>query len=189
MQFIYMLKLSKKQLIILENIGILNIIYNLLKLINYFPDDDYYKDLKKIKGINECKKINLYTLSSFTYLFLGITMYFNNIKSNYYNNFAYISIIIQSYITYLSDCKYVNVNHWSHNIDYTLAIYNSINFFNIISKYKIKKLDILIILSSYISKLLGSYYLKKKNINNYMKYHIYWHFSIPLLSIYKILKK
>jgi len=75
----------------------------------------------KYKNIEYCKKINLYSLSSFSYSLVGFLLLKFPLHIHYYDAFYSYFLIVQGIISYLSDSVYIDQVHWTHRIDPSFA--------------------------------------------------------------------
>ena len=79
------------------------LLFNLFYNFNY---DDKSKMNKSIKNIDYCKKINTYSLSSFSYSLIGIFMLKYKTNFKHYDAFYPTFLIFQGLISFISDSMY-----------------------------------------------------------------------------------
>lgn len=139
--------------------------------------------------INIYKKIDcLYSILCLNYTFLGLFMLKYKLKSNYYQSFYPYFLLLQGIISLLSDSIFLHKEHFSHSIDKSLAIYNSIISIILSFTYNLQKKYYFIIIFGFLSRNIGTYFLYKNNIKNYLLFHSIWHTINPFLGMY-IIKK
>ena len=91
----------------------------------YFPrikEADYLKH--NSEDLKHFKNINLYSLSSFSYTFLGLFALKYKLNNYYFDSYMPYFVMIQGPISYISDSIYVDKYHWIHDLDISLASYN-----------------------------------------------------------------
>ena len=169
------------------NLFLYILFYKFLEKINYFPKNNIHESYKYFKDIEYCKKINIYSLSSFNYIFIGLYLIKNPLKLKVFNYFYPINLFIQSIFSFLSDSVYIDKKHWSHNCDISFALYNTIIGLYLFTKYKKNKSKIIILLFGLLVQKIDVYYLQYcKNVKKYCFYHTLWHYIIPVLAIYTL---
>ncbi len=168
--------------------------HNIYINIPYFPrinEIDYLKhnptDLKHLKNIN------CYSLSSFNYTILGLFLIKYNSGIFYIDQFLPYFIIIQGPISFISDSTYVDKYHWNHDLDISLASYNSTFSFGVFlytySTWKLSNIYYIILFLGKIFHLMSRYSFENKKYKHYEQYHTLWHLIIPynsMLMLYKI---
>tara|TARA_B100000401_G_C52616929_1_gene629454 strand:- start:354 stop:836 length:483 start_codon:yes stop_codon:yes gene_type:complete len=145
-----------------QNLFIYILFHNVLDNINYFPKNNIQETYKTLKNIDYCKKINIYSLSSFNYTFMGLYLLINPLKIKVFNYFYPFNLCVQGFISFLSDSVYIDKDHWSHNYDVSFALYNTIIALYLFTKYKITFTKMIILIWGLSVQKLASYYLKKK---------------------------
>jgi len=173
-----------------KNIYLHSILYIILHKCYIYSYKNKYENEKysQIKNINYCKKINIYSLSCFSYSIVGFFMLKYKTKFDYFNSFYPYFLILQGIISYMSDSKYIDNVHWSHNIDKTFAPYNLFICILIAQYYKINKIKWLLIFIGILSLKLGKISFYNNKIYLYCFFHTLWHTIIPIISIYTIIK-
>ena len=104
----------------------------------------------------------------------------------YYDSFYPYFLLNQGIVSYLSDSLYIDRNHWSHYYDRTFAMYNSISLLLILKKFKLTKLNYIMLILGILVKKIDEYYSKKNDIKMYCKFHTLWHTIIPIVAPYII---
>ncbi len=124
----------------------------------------------------------LYSVSSFFYTVLGLFMLKYPIKFKYFQNFYPYFMIIQGFISYISDVIYADKTSIFHNIDRGFATYNTIICIILAFKYKLSYEFITIILTI-TAHFVGNYFINKKKIQLRMLTHFFWHLLMPLQTM------
>jgi len=134
-----------------------------------------------------CKKINCYSLSSFSYSIMGIFVYFYPMNYIFMDAYFPFALFIQGFISYLSDSYYFGDVSIFHKIDRSFASYNALCGFIVAKKYNANFFLWLIIAIGLSSLKIGGYYLNQNKIKLYCFFHILWHISIPFATICMII--
>ena len=160
----------------------------------YFPrinEIDYLKH--KPNDLKHFKNINCYSLSSFNYTILGLFLIKYNSGLFYIDQFLPYFIIMQGPISFISDSTYVDKYHWIHDLDISLASYNSTLsigvFFYTYNIWKLSNIYYIILILGKICHLMSRYSFEKKKYKHYEIFHILWHIIVPynsMLMFYKI---
>lgn len=165
------------------------IFYSLFYLLYNFNYNDKSKiNNKKVKNIEYCRKINAYSLSSFSYSLVGIFMLKYNIKLKYYDSFYPIFLIFQGLISFISDSMYMGKSHWIHPIDRSFAKYNLFICILIAKNYNINKIKWCLVGCGILSYKIGLWFLNCNKVYVYCFFHFMWHTIIPLTSIFTMIE-
>ena len=163
-------------------------LFSLLYLYYSYNYNDTANIYKNVENIQYCKNINAYSLSPFMYTLTGLCILKYKTKFKYYDKFYPIFLILQGFISFISDSKYIDEIHWSHPFDKTLATYNLFICIIIASKYKINNIRWLLIFSGILSFKLGTLSFNYNKVYQYCFFHFLWHTIIPITSIFTIIE-
>ena len=159
----------------------------LLFLFSKFYKNYQYKIDPDDKKYEICRKINIFSLSSFTYSLIGIYFLYKPLKEPYFQEFYPYFLILQGILSFLSDSVYDNKEHISHKLDVIFASYNTILAFIIaIFIYKVSPIYLFLLFFAVFFLKIGGICRKKSAINLYMICHILWHCLIPFTGFYVI---
>lgn len=153
---------------------------------NFFRNFQYIIDPDD-KKYEICRKINIFSLSSFTFSLIGIYFLYKPLKEPYFQDFYPYFLILQGIISFLSDSVYDNKEHICHKLDIIFASYNTIlAFFIAVFVYEMPSKYLFFFCLAVLFLQLGRICRKKSAINLFMVCHILWHCLIPFTAFYVI---
>ena len=153
---------------------------------NFFTNFQYIIDPDD-KKYEICRKINIFSLSSFTYSFIGVYLLYKPLKEPYFQDFYPYFLILQGIISFLSDSVYDNKEHFSHKCDIVFASYNTMMAFIIaVFVYEVPLPYLFLLCLALFFLKIGRICRKNSAINGFMTCHILWHCLIPLTAFYVI---
>jgi len=160
------------------------IFYYILHSIYY----DFFEFPRKysIKGIEKCKEVNVYSISSFNYTICGLFLMRYPLKSMYFQNFYPYFLCIQGILCYMSESLYIDNKHWSHSYYETFSKYNILVALYQTQYYYLHLWQYYIILIGLFTQQLSFFYLRNKKVKSYMMLQIMWRSIIPIITYHTI---